>query len=301
MITNETIILSNGVKVPKLALGVWMIPEEETEAAVKSAIAMGYRHIDTAQAYANEAGVGKAVRSCGIPRDELFVTSKIAAENKSYESAMNSIDETLSVMGLDYIDMMIIHSPQPWMEVNQSENRYFEENGQVWKAIEDAYKEGKVRAIGLSNFLKEDIENILAICDIKPMVNQVLSHITNTPFELIDYCKSVGIEMEAYSPIAHGVALRNEKIGEIAKKYNVNIAQLCIRYDWQLGMIVLPKTANPIHQKENMSIDFKISDEDMEILENMNKIESYDEFGFFPVYGGKLKGYSGKPGTEVVD
>lgn len=118
MITNETIILSNGVKVPKLALGVWMIPEEETEAAVKSAIAMGYRHIDTAQAYANEAGVGKAVRSCGIPRDELFVTSKIAAENKSYESAMNSIDETLSVMGLDYIDMMIIHSPQPWMEVN---------------------------------------------------------------------------------------------------------------------------------------------------------------------------------------
>ena len=132
MITNEAIKLENGVEVPKLGLGVWMIPEEETEAAVKSAIAMGYRHIDTAQAYKNEAGVGAAVRNCGVPREELFVTSKIAAKNKSYESAMESIDESLSVMGLDYIDMMIIHSPQPWVEVNQSENRYFEENIQVW-------------------------------------------------------------------------------------------------------------------------------------------------------------------------
>ena len=301
MITNEMIKLENGVKVPKLALGVWMIPEKETEAAVKSAIAMGYRHIDTAQAYDNEAGVGAGVRNCGVPREELFVTSKIAAENKSYESAMESIDESLRAMGLDYIDMMIIHSPQPWVEVNQSENRYFEENIQVWKALEDAYKAGKVKAIGLSNFLKVDIENILATCEVKPMVNQVLLHITNTPFELIDYCKSVGIEMEAYSPVAHGLVLQNEKIAKIAKKYGVSIPQLCIRYDWQLGMIVLPKTANPDHQKENMAIDFVISDEDMKTLKNMERIESYGKFGFFPVYGGKLKGYSGKPGTEIVD
>lgn len=217
MITNEIIKLENGVKVPKLALGVWMIPEKETKAAVKSAIAMGYRHIDTAQAYDNEAGVGAGVRNCGVPREELFVTSKIAAENKSYESAMKSIDESLRAMGLDYIDMMIIHSPQPWVEVNQSENRYFEENIQAWKALEDAYKAGKVKAIGLSNFLKVDIENILATCEVKPMVNQVLSHITNTPFELINYCKSVGIEMEAYSPVAHGLVLQNEKIAKIAK------------------------------------------------------------------------------------
>lgn len=301
MITNEMIKLENGVKVPKLALGVWMIPAKETEAAVKSAIAMGYRHIDTAQAYGNEAGVGAGVRNCGVPREELFVTSKIAAENKSYESAMESIDESLRAMGLDYIDMMIIHSPQPWVEVNQSENRYFEENIQVWKALEDAYKAGKVKAIGLSNFLKVDIENILATCKVKPMVNQVLSHTSNTPFELIDYCKSVGIEMEAYSPVAHGLVLQNEKIAKIAKKYGVSIPQLCIRYDWQLGMIVLPKTANTDHQKENMAIDFVISDEDMKTLKNMERIESYGEFGFFPVYGGKLKGYSGKPGTAIVD
>lgn len=252
-----------------------MIPEKETEAAVKSAIAMGYRHIDTAQAYDNEAGVGAGVRNCGVPREELFVTSKIAVENKSYESAMESIDESLRAMGLDYIDMMIIHSPQPWVEVNQSENRYFEENIQVWKALEDAYKAGKVKAIGLSNFLKVDIENILATCEVKPMVNQVLSHITNTPFEFIDYCKSVGIEMEAYSPVAHGLVLQNEKIAKIAKKYGVSIPQLCIRYDWQLGMIVLPKTANSDHQKENMAIDFVISDEDMKTLKNMERIESY--------------------------
>ena len=296
MITNEAIKLENGVEVPKLGLGVWMIPEEETEAAVKSAIAMGYRHIDTAQA--NEAGVGAAVRNCGVPREELFVTSKIAAKNKSYESAMESIDESLSVMGLDYIDMMIIHSPQPWVEVNQSENRYFEENIQVWKALEDAYKAGKVKAIGLSNFLKVDIENILASCEVKPMVNQILSHITNTPFELIDYCKSVGIEIEAYSPIAHGLALQNEKIAKIAKKYGVSIPQLCIRYDWQLGMIVLPKTANPDHQKENMAIDFVISDEDMNTLKNMERIENYGEFGSFPIYGGKVQANREKLGQK---
>lgn len=298
MITNEAIKLENGVEVPKLGLGVWMIPEEETEAAVKSAIAMGYRHIDTAQAYKNEAGVGAAVRNCGVPREELFVTSKIAAKNKSYESAMESIDESLSVMGLDYIDMMIIHSPQPWVEVNQSENRYFEENIQVWKALEDAYKAGKVKAIGLSNFLKVDIENILASYEVKPMVNQILSHITNTPFELIDYCKSVGIEIEAYSPIAHGLALQNEKIAKIAKKYGVSIPQLCIRYDWQLGMIVLPKTANPDHQKENMAIDFVISDEDMNTLKNMERIENYGEFGSFPIYGGKVQANREKLGQK---
>lgn len=290
MIQNETITLNNGVKIPKLALGVWMIPDEETEDAVKSAINLGYRHIDTAQAYGNEHGVGAAIRTCGIPREEIFVTSKIAAEHKSYESAMASIDKSIQTMELDYIDMMIIHSPQPWVEVNQSENRYFAENRQVWKALEEALKAGKVRAIGVSNFLKEDIDNILESCEMKPMVNQVLCHITNTPLELIAYCKSLGIEMEAYSPVAHGVALRNEKIDDMAKKYGVSTAQLCIRYDWQLGMIVLPKTANPVHQEENRNIDFEISAEDMEILKKMERIESYEEFGGFPVYGGKYKG-----------
>ena len=301
MITNEMLTLNNGVKIPKMALGVWMIPDEEVSDAVKAALNLGIRHIDTAQAYENERGVGQGVRESGIPREEIFVTSKVAAENKTYESALASIDETLKKTGLDYLDMMIIHSPQPWVDVNQSDNRYFEENVEVWRAMEDALKAGKLRAIGVSNFQKEDIDNILAHCTVKPMVNQVLSHITNTPIDLIEYCQSKGIIMEAYSPVAHGVALRNEKIGKIAKKYGVSIPQLCIRYDWQLGMIVLPKTANPDHMKQNIDIDFVISDEDMELLKNMDKITSYDEFAFFPVYGGKIGAERAEDGIVAMN
>lgn len=187
MILNETYTLSNSVKIPKLGLGTWMLTDGEAAQAVRDAVAMGYRHIDTAQAYGNEAGVGEGIRTCGIARDELFVTSKVAAENKSYDSAAQSIDETLRKTELDYIDMMIIHSPQPWAEF-RGEKRYFEENREVWRALEDAYKAGKVRAIGLSNFLKDDLENILNSCEIKPMVNQILAHISNTPLSLIDFC-----------------------------------------------------------------------------------------------------------------
>ena len=143
--------------------------------------------------------------------------------------------------------MMIIHSPQPWMEVNQSENRYFAENREVWRALEDAAAAGKVRTIGVSNFQREDIENILAVCKIRPAVNQVLCHISNTPLSLMEYCRSQEIAVEAYSPVAHGAALKDPKISELAAKYQVSVPQLCIRYDWQLGTIVLPKTANPAH------------------------------------------------------
>ena len=184
---------------------------EEAERVVSEALEAGYRHIDTAQAYGNEAGVGEGIRTCGISRDELFVTSKVAAENKSYDSAAQSIDETLRKTGLDYIDMMIIHSPQPWAEF-RGEKRCFEENREVWRALEDAYKAGKVRAIGVSNFLEDDLENILNSCGIKPMVNQILAHISNTPLSLIDFCNKNGIQTEAYSPIAHGEALNH--IGE---------------------------------------------------------------------------------------
>lgn len=151
---------SNGVEVPQLALGTWLIDDAEVADAVCTAIKMGYRHIDTAQAYGNERGVGEGIRKSGIARDEIFVISKVAAEHKDYQSAADSIEETLRKMELDYIDMMIIHSLQPWLEVNQSENRYKEGNREAWKALTDAYKAGKIRAIGISNFLKEDIENL---------------------------------------------------------------------------------------------------------------------------------------------
>lgn len=280
--------LSNGVEIPVLALGTWFIDDDKVEEAVKSAVKLGYRHIDTAQAYGNEQGVGKGIRSCDVPREQIFVTSKVAAEYKTYEEAAASIDRSLVNMGLDYIDMMIIHSPQPWDKVNQSEDRYVEGNRAAWRALEDAYKAGKLRAIGVSNFLQEDIENLWDTAEIKPMVNQVLCHISNSPLELIDYCQKKGMVMEAYSPVAHGEALKNKEIADMAEKYGVTIPQLCIRFDIQLGMIVLPKTANPEHMKVNGDVDFIISYEDMEILKHVERIKDYGKHSIFPVFGGKL-------------
>lgn len=285
---NNYIILNNGVKIPQLGLGTWFMDDDKVADAVKEAVKLGYRHFDTAQAYGNERGVGEGIRTCGVPREQLFVTSKVAAEQKTYEEAAAGIDETLKKMGLDYLDMMIIHSPQPWVEVNQSDDRYVEGNRAAWKALEDAYKAGKLKAIGVSNFQIGDIESLLETARIKPMVNQVLLHISNTPLELVEYCQKNDIAIEAYSPIAHGVILDQPEIAEIADKYGVTVPQLCIRYTLQLGTISLPKTANPEHMKTNAEVDFVISDADMETLKAFKHIEDYGESGAFPVYGGKL-------------
>lgn len=281
---NETYTLTDGTRIPKLGLGTWFIDDDKAAQAVREAVKLGYRLIDTAQAYGNERGVGEGVRTCGIPREQLFVASKVAAENKTYESAMASIDETLEKMGLDYLDQMIIHSPQPWAEF-RVEKRYFEENKQVWRALEDAQAAGKVKVIGVSNFLQDDLENILADCRVKPMVNQILLHISNTNSELLTFCEQQGIQVEAYSPIAHGEALKNPAIVEMAQKYHVSVAQLCIRYVIQLGTVALPKTADPAHMADNASIDFEISAQDMQQLVQMQTIQSYGEFDVFPVFG----------------
>ena len=169
-------------------------------------------------------------------------------------------------MGFDYIDMMIIHSPQPWLKFG-GEDRYEEGNREAYKALEEAYKAGKLRAIGLSNFEEKDIQNILASCTVKPMVNQILAHISNTPAELIRYTQDQDILVEAYSPVAHGELLKNKEVSEVAEKYDVSIPQLCIRYILQLGLLPLPKTANPKHMKNNAEVDFVISEEDMEFYE----------------------------------
>ena len=285
---HNSLTLSNGVKIPQLGLGTWFIDDDKVADAVKEAAKLGYRHFDTAQAYGNERGVGEGIRTCGVPREELFVVSKVAAEHKTYEEAKAGIDETLKKMGLDYLDMMIIHSPQPWVEVNQSENRYVEGNRAAWKALEEAYQAGKLKAIGISNFQIGDIESLLETAKIKPMVNQVLCHISNTPLELIEFCQKNDIVVEAYSPIAHGEILSQPEIKAIADKYGVTVPQLCIRYTLQLGTISLPKTANPEHMKTNAEVDFTISAEDMETLKKFKKIESYGASSGFPVYGGKM-------------
>ncbi|MCI6567599.1 MAG: aldo/keto reductase [Dysosmobacter sp.] len=288
MIFEETYTLSNGVKIPKLGLGTWFIPDAAAAQAVRDAVKIGYRHFDTAQAYENERGVGEGIRTCGIAREELFVTTKLAAEAKTYAEAAAAIEGSLKEMGLDYIDMMLIHSPQPWVKVNQCEDRYEDGNREAWRAMEDAYKTGKLRAIGISNFMQQDIESLLSGCTVAPMVNQLLIHVGNTPFDLIAYSQSKGMVVEAYSPVAHGEMLKNPQVKAIANKYGVSVPQLCIRYTLQLDTLPLPKTANPDHMKDNAEVDFVISETDMETLKQMERIKDYGEFSGFPVYGGKM-------------
>jgi len=287
MILQETFTLANGVEIPKLGLGTWMIPNHAVGKAVREAVALGYRHLDTAQAYANEAGVGEGLRASGVAREQIFVTTKLAAELKSYDEAAKAIDKSLATLGLTTIDLMLIHSPQPWMQFGDAD-RFFAGNREAWRALEDAYKAGKLRAIGVSNFLKADLDNLFESGTVKPMVNQILTHISNTPAELIQYSQDQGLLVEAYSPIAHGELLKNEQIGTMAAKYGVSVPQLSIRYALQLGTLPLPKTANPAHMKLNAAINFVISDTDMETLKNLPQIEDYGEARGMPVFGGKL-------------
>jgi diketogulonate reductase-like aldo/keto reductase len=287
MILDETYTLSNGIEIPRLGLGTWFIKDSDAAEAVRKAASLGYRLVDAAQAYMNEAGVGEGVRTCGIPREKFFVTDKIAAEAKSYDDAKKAIDDMLEKTGLDYIDLAVIHAPQPWKQWRSKKNRYFAENRQVWKAMQDACKAGKLKAIGVSNFLQDDLENLLPDCEIKPMVNQILCHISNTPKDLMAFCEKKGILVEAYAPIAHGKILKNKEIAVMAEKYGVGIAQLCIRYDLQLGAVALPKTANQQHMKENAAVDFAISETDMETLKNIAPIKSYGLMKVMPVFSGK--------------
>ena len=280
---NEYYTLANNVLIPKIGLGTWMVEDKDANQVVASAIEAGYRHIDTAQAYENEAGVGRGIKESGIPRDQLFITTKLVAEAKSYYEAKKAIDESLSKLQLDYIDMMLIHSPQPWANFGD-DDRYFEGNLEAWKALEEAYSAGKLRAIGLSNFQQQDIQNILDNCAIKPVVNQVLAHASNTPFELIEFVQKQEMLVEAYSPVGHGELFKNDKIKALAEKYGVSVPQLAIRYDLQLGLLPLPKSTNPEHMKNNANVDSVISDEDMETLKNLPKIKDYGDASDMPVF-----------------
>lgn len=264
-----------------------MIEDDRVALAVRDAVSVGYRHVDTAQGYGNERGVGEGIRTSGIPREEIFVTTKLEAAIKSYAKASTAIDGSLKALGLEYIDLMIIHSPQPWMDFREGEH-FFEGNLEAWRTLEDAYKAGKLRAIGVSNFEQVDLENLMEHGTIKPMVNQILAHVSNTPFELIEYCQNKDILVEAYSPVAHGEILKNQEITVLAEKYHVSVAQLCIRYCVQLGMLPLPKTINPDHMRNNSELDFEISDPDMDALKKIRRIKNYGDASLFPVFGGKL-------------
>lgn len=277
MILNETYTLNNGYKIPKIAFGTWQIDNNEVTAAVKTALSLGYRHIDTASAYGNESGIGKAVTESGLPRESIFITSKIPAEIKNYDDAQKIIHASLKNLNTAYIDLMLIHAPKPWEELfSGSAKNYFEENLTVWRAMEEAVEAGQIHSIGVSNFEIADIQNIMEHGKIKPSTNQIRVHIGHTPTDVISYCQKNGITVMAFSPNATGKLLGHPVVTEIAEKYQVSVPQLSIRYDYQLGLLPLPRSTNPAHISENKNIDFTISEEDMKRLSQIEEIQSLD-------------------------
>ena len=283
-ILEETDALANGVTIPRLGLGTWFVEDGAAVQAVRDAVAIGYRNIDTAQAYGNERGVGEGVRTSGVPREELFVSTKLAAEIKDYDAAVAAIEGSLATLDIGYLDLMLIHSPQPWDDFRGG--NYAEGNRQAWRALEEAYRAGTIRSIGVSNFLQADIDDLVAHGTVAPHVNQILVHAGNTPSDLIRYCQDRDILVEAYSPIAHGEILGNPRVKAIADRYGVSVPQLCIRYTLQLGTVTLPKTANPEHMRANADVDFVIGEEDMQALLDLDE-RDYGRSSVFPVYGGR--------------
>ncbi len=264
MILQENLTLANGFAIPKLGLGTWLIQNDIAAKAVRDAVEVGYRHIDSAEAYENEKGVGEGVRTCGLKREEIFVTTKLAARIKDYHEAVRAIRQSVADLDIGYIDLMLVHAPKPWGD--KSGNRYSEGNRAVWKALEEAADAGFIRSIGVSNFLEEDIDNILSSCKTKPTVNQISTFIGRTQTDLIRYSEQVGMVVEAYSPLGHGAVFQRTDLPTLAEKYGVTVPQLCIRYTLQLGTVSLPKTTSPARMKENAAVDFVISDEDMSLL-----------------------------------
>jgi diketogulonate reductase-like aldo/keto reductase len=284
-ILNETYTLSNDVTIPKLGLGTWFIDDEKAAQAVRDAVEIGYRNIDTAQAYGNERGVGEGVRTAGVPREELFVSTKLAAEIKDYDRAVAAIDGSVKTLGLDYIDLMLIHSPQPWDNFRGGD--YAEGNREAWRALEDAYKAGKVRAIGVSNFLQDDVDRLLETADVVPHVNQLLVHAGNTPADLHGVLRRQGHPgrgVLADRPRRDPAERRGP--AAMAERYGVSVPQLCIRYTLQLGTVSLPKTANPDHMRSNAEVDFVIAEDDLAALRELQYVD-YGEHAAFPVYSGK--------------
>lgn len=269
---NEYFVLYNNVKIPKVGFGTWQIPEGEVcYNSVISALNNSYLHIDTASAYGNETSVGMAVRDSKIDRKDLFITTKVPAAVKSYDEAKTIIHKSLELLNLEYIDLLLIHHPKPWNEKN-SEKTYNQENIEVWKAMEEFYKKGLVKSIGVSNFKIPDLKNLMDNVNVMPMVNQIRYFIGSTQDEIVDFCKKNHILVQAYSPLATGKLLGNEKVEGIAKKYNKSLPQIAIRYCLENDVLPLPKSVHEEYIKSNIDVNFNIDKSDMEYLNSLKNI-----------------------------
>ncbi len=270
-ILTETFELANGFTIPKLGFGTWQTPNEVAPQAVREALELGYTHIDTARAYENEAGCSQGWRDSGLAREQVYITTKVPAQFKSYAEAVASIDTSLSELKADYIDLLLIHAPKPWPQMfTEGAPRYFAENREVWRAMEEAVKRGDVRSIGVSNFQVDDLTNITDVCEIAPQANQIRFHIGYTQPEVVAYCQANAILIEAYSPIATGRLLDDPEITALAERYGRSVAQVCIRYALQKGTLPLPKSTHREYIAQNADIDFEIPEADMAVLDSLS-------------------------------
>ncbi|GEK89453.1 Aldo/keto reductase [Alkalibacterium putridalgicola] len=265
----DTFTFHNGVKIPSIGFGTWQIPNEEAYDSVTMALKNGYTHIDTALAYKNEENVGKAIREFATPREDIFITSKLPAEIKGYDETLEAFNETITNLGVDYLDLYLIHAPWPWSDQGKD---CTEGNVQSWKAMEKLYNDGKIKAIGVSNFQIEHLQPILDECDIVPMANQIPFYVGKDQEELLSFCKDHDIVVEAYSPLATGQVLDMPELKEMAEKYDVTVAQLSIRYCLEKDTLPLPKSTHESRIIENKQLDFEISDEDIKTLEQIRDV-----------------------------
>ncbi len=268
----DTFILSNGVGIPCVGFGTWQTPSGDVAVnSVKTAIEAGYRHIDTAAAYRNEQGVGEGIKQGGVDRKELFITTKLWNSERGYDKTMKAFEASMKALQLDYLDLYLIHWPAAlqhgagWQQTNRS----------TWKAFEQLYKEGRIRAIGVSNFLSHHLEPLMADAEIKPMVNQIELHPGYTQPETVAYCKKNNILVQAWSPLGTGRVLEHPMLALMAKKYGASVAQLCIRWCLQNSFLPLPKSVTPSRIIENTNVFF------FEIgAEDMAAINALPEFGW---------------------
>ncbi|GAB3371759.1 aldo/keto reductase [Amycolatopsis echigonensis] len=254
--------LNNGVRIPQFGLGVFQIPPEETAAAVREALEAGYRHIDTAQMYRNEEGVGEGIRDSGVPREEIFVTTKLANDAQGHDNAINAMEGSLQRLGLDYVDLYLIHWPLP------GQDKYVG----TWHGFEELLRAGKARAIGVSNFQVAHLERLAAESATVPAVNQIELHPALQQPELRAYHEAHGIVTEAWSPLAQGEVLEDPLLAELAEKHGKTPAQIVLRWHVQIGNVVFPKSSSPKRMRENIDIfDFSLSDGDLDALSGLDE------------------------------
>lgn len=259
--------LNNGVQIPCVGFGTWQAPNGEIALnAVKDAITSGYRHIDTAAGYGNEESVGKAIKESGIPRDEFFITSKLHNSDHGYKATRKAFEATMNKLALDYLDLYLIHWPNPI----KFRDCWEEANAGTWKAFEELYEDGRIRSIGVSNFMPHHIEALLKTAKIMPMVNQIRLCPGETQPKTTEYCKEHNILLEAYSPLGTGRVFEVPEMKELSEKYHKSIAQICLRWSLQMGYLPLPKSVTPSRIKENVDIfDFELSTSDVEVIANL--------------------------------